>query len=234
MPTRSPNYNDRPLGAEIKFVIIHYTGMETAEEALSTLCDPEAEVSSHYFISEDGECLQLVDDQYRAWHAGFSYWQGLNHLNHYSIGIELVNPGDRPFADAQIDSLIELCLQLKSKYNIAPACFLGHSDIAPERKQDPGVFFPWEKLAQHGLGIYPAPDSEPVKLTDIFSLQQLLQEFGYKIEPSGQLDNQTCAVIEAFKRHFAPSPEPIDSSWSNELSGRLINLLGQLEESNAA
>lgn len=148
---KSPNFGDRRGGHEKpSMIIIHYTGMKTGEEALERLCDLKSEVSAHYLIEEDGRLFQLVDDDKRAWHAGVSAWAGETDINSASIGIELVNPGHewgyRAFPDVQIDVLIDLCRDLICKYNIAPERILGHEDVAPGRKQDPGELFPWDKL----------------------------------------------------------------------------------------
>ena len=151
----SPNYNDRPDGMPINSIIIHYTGMETAQDALGRLCDPQSEVSAHYTIDMDGTIYNHVDPQNRAWHAGFSQLGDLTNFNDFSIGIELVNKGHEfgyhAFPDAQIDALVELMNDLFQKYPIDPELVLGHSDIAPNRKQDPGELFPWERLITNNL-----------------------------------------------------------------------------------
>lgn len=153
----SPNFNDRPEGMQIISVIIHYTGMKTAEAALERLCDPDAEVSAHYFIDEDGAVTMLVEPENRAWHAGVSEWEEFKNFNDFSIGIELVNPGHehgyRAFPDVQIDALIDLLKDLYVRYPIKPELVLGHEDIAPDRKKDPGELFPWQRLVQEKLAI---------------------------------------------------------------------------------
>ena len=153
----SPNYNDRPDGAVVKSVIIHYTGMKTAEDALNRLCDPESKVSAHYTIDEDGTLYKHVDPDYRAWHAGVSKWGNLENFNDFSIGIELVNPGHefgyRAFPQVQIDCLVALLKDLYARYPIDQNLVLGHSDIAPGRKRDPGSLFPWTRLVQENLAI---------------------------------------------------------------------------------
>ncbi len=148
---KSPNFTERRGGHEQpSMIIIHYTGMKTGEAALERLCDPESEVSAHYVIEEDGRLFQLVDDGKRAWHAGKSEWQGEVDINSCSIGIELVNPGHewgyREFPEAQIAVLVELCRDLVGKYDVPLDRILGHSDIAPGRKRDPGELFPWARL----------------------------------------------------------------------------------------
>lgn len=154
----SPNFNARPQNAQIISVIIHYTGMKTAEEALERLCDPDAEVSAHYMIDEDGTTTLLVDPVNRAWHAGVSSWGDLKNFNDFSIGIELVNPGHehgyRDFPDVQIDALVSLLHDLFRQFpTIRPELVLGHEDIAPDRKQDPGELFPWHRLVKEKLAI---------------------------------------------------------------------------------
>lgn len=155
----SPNFNDRPKGVAINSVIIHYTGMENTQIALERLCDPESQVSAHYTIDEDGAVYNHVDPTKRAWHAGVSEWGDLKGFNDFSIGIELVNPGYehgyRPFPIAQIHALIHLLEELYTQFPIKPELVLGHSDIAPDRKQDPGHLFPWAVLVAKGLAIRP-------------------------------------------------------------------------------
>ena len=147
---KSPNFDKRPKGTKINSIIIHYTGMETFDEACKRLCDKNSKVSSHYLIGRDGKIINLVDEEKRAWHAGVSHWKGVDNINDISIGIELENPGHEfgyiPFSKEQMDSLIYLCKELKSKYDIKEDWVLGHSDISPERKLDPGDKFKWEPI----------------------------------------------------------------------------------------
>jgi N-acetylmuramoyl-L-alanine amidase len=151
----SPNFNERRDGVKPSLIILHYTGMQTAEAALARLCDPVAEVSAHYMIYEDGEVVQMVDEAMRAWHAGVSVWGDITDVNSHSIGIELVNPGHefgyRPFPNVQIRALKDLCREIMLRWEIKPEGVLGHSDVAPERKQDPGELFPWDELEREGL-----------------------------------------------------------------------------------
>jgi N-acetylmuramoyl-L-alanine amidase len=155
----SPNFNDRPDGTEINSIIIHYTGMKTAQDALDRLCDSAAEVSAHYTIDMDGTIYNHVDPTKRAWHAGVSQWGKLSNFNDFSIGIELVNKGHEfgyhAFPDAQIDALVDLMKGLYKQFPINPELVLGHSDIAPDRKQDPGELFPWDLLVQENLAVRP-------------------------------------------------------------------------------
>lgn len=147
---KSPNYGARRGGQAPSMILIHYTGMKTGKAALERLCDPAAEVSAHYVIEENGDLYHLVDDEHRAWHAGVSEWEGETDINSASIGIELVNPGHewgyRPFPEVQIAALIALCRDLVATYDIPIERILGHSDVAPGRKQDPGELFPWDRL----------------------------------------------------------------------------------------
>ncbi len=151
----SPNFNDRRDSKKPCYIILHYTDTKDTVEALSYLCNPEAEVSSHYVIEQDGNILQLVDEEKRAWHAGKSEWKGETDMNSVSIGIELVNPGHtyglEPFPDIQIEKLIILCKQIMTRWGIPPENVLGHEDIAPGRKIDPGPLFPWQTLIENGV-----------------------------------------------------------------------------------
>ncbi|WP_316353138.1 peptidoglycan recognition protein family protein [Candidatus Trichorickettsia mobilis] len=219
----SPNYSVRK--SEIRFIIIHYTEMEF-DEAIGKLCNIEAKVSAHYVIKADGEVFKLVEDQHSAWHAGVSNWQNYSGINEYSIGIELDNLGYTNYPIAQMQSCISLCNQLIQLYNIPRTNILGHSDIAPNRKIDPGPFFNWSYLAQHKLGLLwhkipvdldLAHKSTSVvdsvvdimfsfgdKSDEVAKLQQNLQKIGYKIAITGIFDLQTNYVIRAFQSHFYP------------------------------
>ena len=163
----SPNFGPRPPGAAIDMVILHYTGMRTAEEALERLCDPDAEVSAHYAIDEDGEILRLVDESRRAWHAGQSCWRGDTDINDRSIGIELVNPGHefgyRAFPEPQMTALEELLGDIVRRRGIAPARILGHSDVAPARKRDPGELFDWRGWPERGSRHGPTPETPAIR-----------------------------------------------------------------------
>lgn len=154
----SPNYNDRAPGA-INMLVLHYTGMASCEDALARLCDPVAQVSAHYLIDEDGTVYQLVAEQHRAWHAGVSFWKGERDINSRSIGIELVNPGHelgyRAFPQIQMQALADLAHEILARHPIPPDRVLGHSDVAPGRKRDPGELFDWQWLAGQGIGVWP-------------------------------------------------------------------------------
>jgi N-acetylmuramoyl-L-alanine amidase len=212
----SPNFNERPDGCSPDMVILHYTGMESGEEALKRLCDPSAEVSAHYLIEEDGRVFELVPPKKRAWHAGVSHWQGRDNLNHYSIGIEIVNPGHefgyRDFPEIQISSVLDLIKHLDATFDIPSHNYIGHSDIAPTRKMDPGEKFPWCLFADEGFGAWSdldGGDLSPVHLeTDKHEtaiLQQGLKAIGYEVEVTGDYDDMTRSCVTAFQRHWRPA-----------------------------
>lgn len=205
----SPNFNDRPPGGAIDLLILHYTGMVSAEAALQRLCDPAAKVSAHYTIDEDGTVYRHVAEEKRAWHAGVGSWRGASDINGRSIGIELVNPGHefgyRPFPGAQIAALVALARAILARHGIPPHRVLGHSDVAPRRKSDPGELFPWPELAAQGLGLWVRPprldDSRAIRVPEI---QADLAAIGYECPQDGVLDDGTRAAIAAFQRHFRP------------------------------
>lgn len=194
--TPSPNFDARPAATTIDMLVIHYTGMRDAAAALERLRDAAAKVSSHYFIDEDGAVYRLVDETGRAWHAGVSSWRGTTDCNARSIGIELQNPGHefgyRDFPDTQMRALEGLALDILSRHPIPPVNVVGHSDIAPARKMDPGERFDWKRLAARNIGIWPGPASE--QETDL-SAGQMLGELGYQ---TSDLD----AAITAFQRRY--------------------------------
>jgi N-acetylmuramoyl-L-alanine amidase len=193
---RSPNFQPRPEGAIIDMLVIHYTGMPSAQAALDRLCDPAAEVSAHYLIDETGEVHALVDEENRAWHAGVSSWRGSAGVNSRSIGIELVNPGHewgyRPFPAAQMAALADLAHGILARWPIPARNVVGHSDVAPRRKQDPGELFDWYWLAQRGIGLWPKPGQSMTG-----EAAALLADYGYDIADPG-------AAVLAFQRHFRP------------------------------
>jgi N-acetylmuramoyl-L-alanine amidase len=213
----SPNCDAR--GAAVDMLVLHYTGMKTAEEALARLCDPAAKVSAHYTIDQDGRVWRHVPEDLRAWHAGVSWWAGAANVNARSIGIELVNPGHEfgyvPFAEAQIGALIDLSAGIFARHAIAPARVVGHSDVAPARKDDPGELFPWEQLAEYGIGLWP----KPWVLYEPF--ETALARFGYGTPPT--VDVPMEKVIAAFQRHFRPSC--IDGIADDECARLLGGLL---------
>jgi N-acetylmuramoyl-L-alanine amidase len=212
----SPNFGERRGGGRPNCLILHYTGMPTAEAALNLLTNPASELSSHYFVWEDGRIDQLVAEGARAWHAGKAFWKAESDLNSASIGIEIVNPGhdggSPPFPDRQIAATIALARDCLSRSDIPHERVLAHSDVAPGRKRDPGEAFPWRRLWEGGVGhwIEPAPvgggalfhhdeEGPPVR-----ALQAMLALYGYGLELTGVYDRRTRAVVEAFQRHFRP------------------------------
>jgi N-acetylmuramoyl-L-alanine amidase len=211
----SPNHDARTTPIDI--LLLHYTGMRTAEAAFARLTDPAAKVSSHYLVYEDGRIDQLVAEARRAWHAGVASWKGTTDINSHSIGIEIVNRGhdfDYPdFPDVQIDAVIVLCRDILARRTIARARVLGHSDVAPERKRDPGEKFPWARLAAAGIGLWvePAPITQGKSLgpddrgPHVAELQRLLVRLGYAADVTHRYDRATSEVITAFQRHFRPA-----------------------------
>lgn len=210
----SPNHGERAGGRKPDMIILHYTGMPTAEGALSWLRRPESQVSSHYFVHEDGTVLQLVPEEYRAWHAGKSIWHGETDINSLSIGIEIANaghPGGLPdFSEKQIDAVIELCRDCGQRWSVAPERVLAHSDVAPGRKVDPGEKFPWDLLHRGGVGHWVEPTSiiggrffqrgdcgQPIE-----ALQSMLSLYGYGTEITGEFSEKTEGDVAAFQRHF--------------------------------
>jgi N-acetylmuramoyl-L-alanine amidase len=192
----------------ISYIILHYTELNF-EESVSILCSSESKVSSHYVINKDGKTYQLVGDIYRAWHAGQSSWKGEEALNNSSIGIELVNSGKEEFAKDQYESLISLCRSLSYKYNIPRENFLAHSDIAPSRKIDPGVYFNWYYIAQKGFGVNFKKPNKILNFTkynkeEIIEIKNKLSRFGYKISAIPNEDKEFSDVIRAFLMHFNP------------------------------
>jgi N-acetylmuramoyl-L-alanine amidase len=203
----SPNHEERRLGAP-DMLILHYTGMVSAAAALDRLCDPVARVSAHYVVEEDGTVWRLVPEERRAFHAGESGWRDRRDINSHSIGVEIVNPGHefgyRPFPDAQIAAVETLCRDIVAHWRIPPRFVLGHSDVAPHRKQDPGELFPWRRLAAKGIGLWPDFTETAAPLDSIAAVQETLAAFGYDLPVTGALDRRTEQVLVAFQRHFRP------------------------------
>jgi N-acetylmuramoyl-L-alanine amidase len=234
----SPNFGLRPDGEIISMIVLHYTGMKTAAAALERLCDPVAEVSAHYFIEEDGRITKLVDEDKRAFHAGISCWRGRAAVNDISIGIELVNPGHefgyREFPAEQMNALIELAKQIIARNPaITPRNIVGHSDVAPLRKQDPGELFDWRAIAASGIGVWPEtqkvvnPENILLKREDrgenVQAMQQMLAGIGYHLRIDGYFGEKTAEIVKAFKRHFAP--EQLNESWDMLAQARAVKLL---------
>ncbi len=214
----SPNWNERKL--PVSMVVLHYTGMKSAGEALDRMCDPAAEVSAHYMIDEEGVVTSLVPEDKRAWHAGRSYWRGETDINSASIGIELVNPGHewgyRPFPEPQMDALLPLLADIVNRHDIPRANVVGHSDIAPARKQDPGEYFDWNRLGELGLAL-----EIPAAKMNLFydnpgAFYLALERFGYDITDGR-------AAVTAFQRRWRPMF--IDGEIDGEIGGILFELL---------
>jgi N-acetylmuramoyl-L-alanine amidase len=210
----SPNQDERPPDTPIDMLILHYTGMRTAGEVIERLRDPIALVSSHYVVDEDGAVLRLVSEERRAFHAGTSYWRGHGALNNRSIGIELVNPGHewgyREFPVLQLAATCDLCLDILARRPIPGRNVVAHSDVAPDRRQDPGERFDWRGLAQNGVGLWPehAPDlgtvgafRDPERLRDV---RAGLAGIGYRVAADGGHDAALAIVLRAFQRHWRP------------------------------
>ncbi|APE27136.1 N-acetylmuramoyl-L-alanine amidase [Aurantiacibacter gangjinensis] len=215
----SPNFDERAL--PISMVVIHYTEMEDKGFAIERLCDPEAKVSAHYVIGKMGEVVRLVPEDKRAWHAGVSYWRGHKDVNSASIGIELDHPGHKygygPFPDAQFEALVPLVARMVKAHDIPRANVVGHSDVAPGRKIDPGELFPWDRLAEYGLCL---PRPEKLERGDVFdndaSFYLALERFGYDITDGFK-------AVEAFQRRWRPGK--IDGQIDGEVRAILFQLL---------
>lgn len=219
--TPSPNFDDRPNGQAIDMLVLHYTGMRSMAEAMDRLRDPSAKVSAHYVIDENGDVHRLVQEEKRAWHAGVSSWRGETNVNARSIGIELVNPGHefgyRAFPKAQIEALIPLAQGVLERHPIPARNVVGHSDIAPSRKQDPGELFDWKELALHGIGLWP----KAFQQGQADGLLSGLARFGYDV-------SNGAAAVAAFQHRFRP--HRIDGKADPECAGILDALLALVQE----
>jgi N-acetylmuramoyl-L-alanine amidase len=248
----SPNFNDRE-GHAVDMLVLHYTGMKSGLNAIDRMCDTTAEVSAHYMIEEDGRIFQLVDESMRAWHAGKSYWRGHTNINQRSIGIELVNPGHefgyRDFPEVQMQSVIWLCKEILVRHDIPARNVVGHSDVAPVRKDDPGERFPWQRLAGEGIGLWPNEGHEKWTLLKILvdiplsviplgfcwfskkekiaygdipenaEVAKLLAQYGYDVTDLPK-------TITAFQRHFHPAR--ITGQWDRVCGVRLQGLFDKI------
>ena len=218
----SPNFDARERS--VNAIVLHYTGMQSAEAALERLCDPEARVSAHYLVQEDGAVVRLVQESDRAWHAGVSHWRGVSGLNDTSVGIEIVNPGHewgyRNYPDDQIGALIPLVTAIRERHDVPRANVVGHSDIAPSRKDDPGELFPWEWLSRHGLCL--ARPQQPIAdpLWSDAAFRTALQRWGYDV-------NDGPAAVRAFQRRWRP--EDITGVADGECRAILLQLLMERE-----
>ena len=234
--TPSPNFDARRALPDM--LVLHYTGMQTAEEAIARLRDADARVSAHYVVDEDGTLYALVPEERRAWHAGKGVWQGESDCNAASIGIEIVNPGHqwgyRDFPDVQIDAVIALIADIRSRWTIPDDRIIGHSDLAPDRKEDPGERFPWKRLAGegHGLWFEPAPErvaalGPPLGLGDeglgVIVLRAGLHRLGYGLMPGGDYDDATQQTVTAFQRHWRQ--ERVDGIADGQTRATLMGVL---------
>ncbi len=208
----SPNCGPRRDGAQPDMVVLHYTAMETAQSALERLCDPAAEVSSHYLISEAGHTWQLVPEDQRAWHAGAGQWGDVTDVNSRSIGIELANCGDHPFPELQMATLEEVLRGIMARWHIAPERIIGHSDMAMDRKFDPGPRFDWRRLALRGLSIWPKSDGCPG------DFEADARCFGYAPAEDGD------GLLAAFRLRFRPGAQgaldDLDRALMHDLASR--------------
>ncbi|MBA3896352.1 MAG: N-acetylmuramoyl-L-alanine amidase [Sphingomonadaceae bacterium] len=216
--TPSPNFDARTL--PVTMLVLHYTGMPDCAGAVARLTDPEAKVSAHYVVAEDGQIMRLVDEANRAWHAGKSRWRHIDDVNSASVGIEICNPGHefgyRPFPEAQIEALIPLVADIVGRHGITRGNVVGHSDIAPARKQDPGELFPWSRLARLRLALpRPAKNLMDPQWTDGGFLLAL-ERFGYDVA-------DPFAAVVAFQRRFRP--ELLDGTIDGECRSALLALL---------
>jgi N-acetylmuramoyl-L-alanine amidase len=212
----SPNFDARVKPPDM--IVLHYTGMPTGEAALARLRDPAARVSAHYLVEEDGRVFTLVAEERRAWHAGKSFWQGERDVNAAS------------FPDTQVDAVLDLVADIRGRWSVPDGRIVGHSDVAPDRKEDPGELFPWKRLAEAGHGLWAEPAAAPggpLKEGDdgagVFALQAGLTRLGYDSAPSGAYDAATAAIVRAFQRHWRPSL--VDGAADGETRARLIALL---------
>jgi len=230
--TPSPNF-DRRL-APPDMIILHYTGMVSGEAALARLSDPAAKVSAHYMVEEDGRVFALVAEARRAWHAGVSSWLGETDINGRSIGVEIVNPGHengyRAFPRVQIDAVVDLLADIRQRWTVDDAFILGHSDVAPRRKQDPGELFPWDRLhgSGHGLWVEPPPAPGPAlgpgdRGLGVTVVRSALSRLGYEISPGSDFDDDLAAVVTAFQRHWVQSR--VDGVADGDTRARLMALL---------
>ena len=219
----SPNFDARPAGRPIDMVVIHYTGMRSAKAAVARLCDPEAGVSAHYVIDEDGSVTRLVGEAKRAWHAGQAWWRGEADINARSIGVELVNPGHefgyRAFPEAQMSALEGLAHAILGRHPIAARNVVGHADVAPRRKRDPGELFDWQRLAAAGVGLWPVAAAPAT--ADPEALRAMLAEIGYETK-------DLTATLTAFQRRFRPvCVDGVADAETAELVAAVVTLYRQ-------
>lgn len=235
----SPNCGPRRDSIHPHILLLHYTGMKTGEEAEARLCHPESGVSCHYIVHEDGHIVQMVPEAMRAWHAGASSWQGERDINSRSIGIEIVNgghPADLPaYPERQIEAVITLSADIIARHHIRPRHVLGHSDVAPGRKIDPGEHFPWKALAAAGVGLYDdgGEPGAPLLQTGhhgqpVEALQALLSLYGYDVAVTGEYDDVTRKIVASFQMHYRQSC--IDGMTDRQTLDRLYRLAHKAQD----
>ena len=232
----TPNFDHRRSPPDM--IILHYTGMETGEAALERLCDPKARVSAHYVVEEDGRIFRLAPEERRCWHAGISHWRGEEELNHVSVGIEIVNPGHewgyRAFPEAQVQAVIALVADIRTRWTVPNDRIIGHSDVAPDRKEDPGELFPWKRLAEAGHGLWFEPAIERIAALGppigpgeeglgVVVIQAGLKRLGYGLEQTGVYGEATRLTVAAFQRHWRQ--DNVDGIADGETRARLVGLL---------
>lgn len=229
----SPNSGPRRAvdgSIDVRHVVVHYTGMTSCQKALDRLCDPKAEVSAHYMIDEDGTVFRLVPEDLRAWHAGVCFWHGQRDINSTSIGIEIVNPGHeygyRAFPKAQIDAFTALTSDVMHRHGIKACNILGHSDVAPGRKTDPGELFPWQNLAAHGIGLWPEETVTLAGHADMMGALRRLSEIGYAVPMTPDLgsdilhpESRVTDVVAAFQGRYRQSK--VDGILDGETAARI-------------
>ncbi|QOZ27588.1 MULTISPECIES: N-acetylmuramoyl-L-alanine amidase [Bradyrhizobium] len=240
----SVNFGERANGRQPDMIVLHYTGMPDVEGAIAQLCTAGTEVSAHYIVLEDGRIVQCVPESKRAWHAGVSAWAGEDDINSCSIGVEIVNRGhDWGYPDfplRQIAAVIALCRGIMLRRKVPSHRVLGHSDVAPARKKDPGEKFPWHSLANSGVGhwVQPAPITRGTALKlgaisdDVSNMQAAFRRYGYNIPTNGKFDGATMEVVTAFQRHFRP--ERVDGIADQSTMATLHALLASLPPDAAA
>lgn len=234
----SANFGERANGRQPDMIVLHYTGMPDVEGAIAQLCTPGTEVSAHYIVLEDGRIVQCVPESKRAWHAGVSWWAGEEDINSCSIGVEIINRGhDWGYPDfplRQIAAVIALCRGIMLRLKLPSHRVLGHSDVAPARKKDPGEKFPWHSLANSGVGhwVQPAPIVRGNTLQlgaisdDVANMQAAFRRYGYNMPANGKFDGATMEVVTAFQRHFRP--ERVDGIADQSTMATLHALLTSL------
>ena len=204
----SPNFGPRRGGAVPDLVVLHYTGMDTAEAAIARLADPASEVSAHYLVDLDGRVVRMVAEEMRAWHAGTASWGGVTDVNSRSIGIEIVNPGRElgypPFPEPQIAALEALLADILARHAITSERVVGHACVASGRKCDPGEKFDWRRLARRGLSVWLDPEPAEAGLAEAARFQSAARRFGYGAPGSGEWCEPTRAVWRAFLMRFLP------------------------------